>query len=32
MNKLLDAIDGEPEYSNYDELYRTGISGNLRTE
>ena len=29
--KLLEAIDGEPEWSHYDELYRTGITGNLRT-
>ncbi len=31
LPKLLNAIDGEPEWFNYDELYRTGITGNLRT-
>lgn len=29
--KLTAAIDGEPEFINYDEIYRTGITGNLRT-
>jgi hypothetical protein len=24
-------VSGEPEWSHYDELYRTGITGNLRT-
>jgi hypothetical protein len=24
-------VDGEPEWTHYDELYRTGITGNLRT-
>jgi hypothetical protein len=24
-------VDGEPVWSHYDELYRTGITGNLRT-
>ena len=24
-------IDGEPEWSHYDEIYRTGVTGNLRT-
>ena len=28
---LLATIDGEPEFSNYDEIYWTGITGNLRT-
>ncbi len=31
LAKLLEVIDGEPEYFNYDELYRTGITGNIRT-
>ncbi len=29
--KLRSLVDGEPEWINYDELYRTGITGNLRT-
>lgn len=29
--KLRELVDGEPEWSHYDELYRTGITGNLRT-
>lgn len=29
--KLRDLVDGEPEWVHYDELYRTGITGNLRT-
>ena len=24
-------VDGEPEFIHYDEVYRTGITGNLRT-
>ena len=30
-DKLLAAIDGEPEFFDYDEIYWTGITGNLRT-
>ncbi len=30
-NALRALIDGEPEWIHYDELYRTGITGNLRT-
>ena len=30
FQKLLAAIDGEPEWMNFDEIYRTGITGNLR--
>lgn len=29
--KFMAAIDGEPEFINYDEIYWTGITGNLRT-
>lgn len=29
--KLRDLADGEPEWIHFDELYRTGITGNLRT-
>ena len=29
--KLRDLVGGEPEWTHYDELYRTGITGNLRT-
>ena len=29
--KLRAMVAGEPEWSHYDELYRTGITGNLRT-
>ena len=29
--KLRALVDGEPDWSHYDELYRTGITGNLRT-
>lgn len=29
--KLRALVDGEPEWVHYDELYRTGITGNLRT-
>lgn len=28
---LRDLVDGEPEWMHFDELYRTGITGNLRT-
>jgi hypothetical protein len=29
--RLRELVDGEPDWSHYDELYRTGITGNLRT-
>lgn len=29
--KLRSLVDGEPEWVHFDELYRTGITGNLRT-
>jgi hypothetical protein len=29
--KLRELVDGEPLWSHYDELYRTGITGDLRT-
>jgi hypothetical protein len=29
--KLRALVDGEPEWTHYDELYRTGITGSLRT-
>lgn len=29
--KLRSLVEGEPEWIHYDELYRTGITGNLRT-
>jgi hypothetical protein len=29
--RLRDLVGEEPEWSHYDELYRTGITGNLRT-
>ncbi len=29
--KLRALVEGEPEWAHYDELYRTGITGNLRT-
>jgi len=29
--KLRALVTGEPEWAHYDELYRTGITGNLRT-
>lgn len=29
--RLRELIDGEPEWIHYDEIYRTGITGNLRT-
>ena len=28
---LRELVDSEPDWSHYDELYRTGITGNLRT-
>jgi hypothetical protein len=31
VTRFLALIDGKPEFSNHDELYRTGITGNLRT-
>lgn len=30
-DELRRLVEGEPEWSHYDELYRTGITGNLRT-
>ncbi len=30
-DKLRTLVDGEPEWIHYDELYRTGITGNIRT-
>ena len=29
--KLDELVDGEPEWIHFDELYRTGITGNIRT-
>ncbi len=29
--KLRALVEGEPEWTHYDERYRTGITGNLRT-
>mgnify|MGYP001819369513 FL=1 len=29
--KLRRLVEGEPEWVHFDELYRTGITGNLRT-
>ena len=29
--KLRSLVDDEPDWTHYDELYRTGITGNLRT-
>lgn len=29
--KLRSLIEGEPEWIHFDELYRTGLTGNLRT-
>ena len=29
--KLRALVDGEPDWIHFDELYRTGITGNLRT-
>jgi len=31
VTKLRELVDGEPDWIHYDELYRTGITGNLRT-
>jgi hypothetical protein len=31
VDKLRALIGGEPEWTHFDELYRTGITGNLRT-
>ena len=31
MRNLRDLVGGEPIWIHYDELYRTGITGNLRT-
>lgn len=30
-DKLRALADGEPEWTHFDELYRTGLTGNLRT-
>ena len=30
-DKLRALVDGEPEWTHFDELYRTGLTGNLRT-
>jgi hypothetical protein len=30
-DKLRALVAGEPEWTHYDELYRTGLTGNLRT-
>ena len=29
--KLRALVDGEPDWTHFDEIYRTGITGNLRT-
>lgn len=29
--KLRELVDGEPEWGHYDEFYRTGLTGDLRT-
>jgi hypothetical protein len=29
--RLRDLVDGEPEWVHFDELYRTGLTGDLRT-
>jgi hypothetical protein len=29
--KLRELVEGEPEWVHFDELYRTGITGNIRT-
>lgn len=29
--RLRELVEGEPEWVHFDELYRTGITGNLRT-
>ena len=31
VTKLRSLVEGEPEWIHFDELYRTGITGNLRT-
>lgn len=31
VEKLRTLVDGEPEWGHFDELYRTGLTGNLRT-
>ena len=31
VGKLRDLVEGEPEWEHFDELYRTGVTGNLRT-
>ena len=31
LQKFMAAIHGEPEWTNYDEIYWTGITGNIRT-
>ena len=31
VEKLRALVEGEPEWIHFDELYRTGITGNLRT-
>ena len=31
VEKLRTLVEGEPEWIHFDELYRTGITGNLRT-
>lgn len=31
VERLRELVDGEPEWIHFDELYRTGITGNLRT-
>ena len=31
VTKLRSLVEGEPEWLHFDELYRTGITGNLRT-
>lgn len=30
-SRLRDLVEGEPEWEHFDELYRTGVTGNLRT-
>ena len=31
VEKLRSLVDGEPEWIHFNELYRTGVTGNLRT-
>ena len=31
VTRLRELVEGEPEWVHYDELYRTGVTGNLRT-